>query len=46
VVLSTDDPAMFHTSLLSEYENAVRMGLQEEELVRMVKMGFEHAFSI
>ena len=44
VVLSTDDPAMFHTSLLGEYENAVRMGLREEELVRMVKMGFEHAF--
>lgn len=46
VVLSTDDPAMFHTSLLAEYENAVRMGLREEELVRMVKMGFEHAFSV
>jgi hypothetical protein len=35
---------MFHTSLLAEYENAVRMGLREEELVHMVKMGFEHAF--
>jgi len=44
VVLSTDDPAMFHTSLLAEYENAMRMGLREEELVRMVKKGFEHAF--
>jgi aminodeoxyfutalosine deaminase len=44
VVLSTDDPAMFHTNLLAEYENAMLMGLREEELVRMVKMGFEHAF--
>src|SRR5207248_3778930 len=45
VVLSTDDPAMFHTTLLEEYANAARMGLQEEELARIVEMGFEHAFS-
>ena len=44
VVLSTDDPAMFHTNLRSEYENAVRMGLQEAELKRMAKLSFEHAF--
>ena len=44
VVLSTDDPAMFHTNLRSEYENAVRMGLQEAELKRMAKMSFEYAF--
>jgi aminodeoxyfutalosine deaminase len=44
VVLSTDDPAMFHTTLSAEYENAYRMGLQEAELVQIVKMGFEHAF--
>src|SRR5712692_1721620 len=44
VVLSTDDPAMFDTTLRSEYENAARMGLDEEELVRLVEMGFEHAF--
>jgi len=44
VVLSTDDPAMFHTDLRSEYENARRMGLQEEELRRIAKMGFEYAF--
>jgi aminodeoxyfutalosine deaminase len=44
VVLSTDDPAMFHTTLLKEYANASRMGLQEAELIRIVQMGFEHAF--
>jgi aminodeoxyfutalosine deaminase len=44
VVLSTDDPAMFHTDLRSEYENAHRMGLQDEELKRIAKMSFEYAF--
>jgi adenosine deaminase len=44
IVLSTDDPAMFHTTLLEEYANASRMGLQEDELIRIVQMGFEHAF--
>lgn len=44
IVLSTDDPAMFHTTLDEEYANAARMGLQEEELARIVEMGFEHAF--
>jgi adenosine deaminase len=45
VVLSTDDPAMFHTTLQTEYENAARMGLHEDELARIVEMGFQHAFS-
>ncbi len=45
VVLSTDDPAMFQTTLQEEYANAARMGLQEHELARIVEMGFEHAFS-
>ena len=44
VVLSTDDPAMFHTTLQSEYANAARIGLQEEELVRIIEMGFEYSF--
>jgi aminodeoxyfutalosine deaminase len=44
VVLSTDDPAMFHTTLLAEYDNARRMGLSEDELVRLAGMSFEHAF--
>jgi adenosine deaminase len=45
IVLSTDDPAMFHTTLPAEYENAARMGLQEDELASIVEMGFQHAFS-
>jgi aminodeoxyfutalosine deaminase len=44
IVLSTDDPAMFHTTLREEYTNAARMGLREEELARIVDMSFEHAF--
>ena len=44
IVLSTDDPAMFHTTLQAEYENAARMGLSEDELASMVGMGFKYAF--
>jgi aminodeoxyfutalosine deaminase len=44
IVLSTDDPAMFHTTLHEEYANAAHMGLQEDELTRIVEMGFQHAF--
>lgn len=45
IVLSTDDPAMFHTTLLDEYENASRIGLNENELFRLAQMSFEHAFA-
>jgi aminodeoxyfutalosine deaminase len=44
IVLSTDDPTMFHTSLTSEYENAWKMGLSKTELERLVEMSFTHAF--
>jgi len=44
IVLSTDDPAMFHTTLEQEYANAARTGLQEKELAHIVEMGFEHSF--
>jgi adenosine deaminase len=44
VVLSTDDPAMFHTTLAGEYANAARMGLTEEEFIRIADMGFEYSF--
>jgi aminodeoxyfutalosine deaminase len=43
IVLSTDDPTMFHTTLDGEYENAARMGLSEQELQRLVAMSFEYA---
>src|SRR5437016_2177641 len=44
IVLSTDDPAMFQTTLHEEYVNAARMGLREHELTQIVVMGFECAF--
>jgi aminodeoxyfutalosine deaminase len=44
IVLSTDDPAMFRTTLNEEYANAARMGLREDELSRIVEMGFQYAF--
>lgn len=44
IVLSTDDPAMFHTTLQAEHENAAQMGLREADLARLVDMSFEHAF--
>jgi aminodeoxyfutalosine deaminase len=44
IVLSTDDPAMFHTTLVAEYENAAQMGMSEPELAQMADMSFEHAF--
>jgi aminodeoxyfutalosine deaminase len=45
VVLSTDDPAMFHTDLTQEYVHAHRMGLNEKELAQLVAAGFERRFS-
>jgi aminodeoxyfutalosine deaminase len=44
VVLSTDDPSMFHTSLREEYGHAQEMGLSETELATLVTNGFTFSF--
>jgi adenosine deaminase len=44
VVLSTDDPAMFHTTLIKEYEHAHQLGMTENELLRLAQMSFDFAF--
>jgi len=44
VALSTDDPAMFHTTLLEEYQHVYTMGLSEGELMRVITQGFHSAF--
>ena len=44
IVLSTDDPAMFHTTLLNEYEHAYQLGLTKNELFRLAQMSFDFAF--
>ena len=43
IVLSTDDPAMFHTTLLQEYEHAHQLGMTENELSRLAQMSFDFA---
>jgi adenosine deaminase len=44
IVLSTDDPAMFHTSLSNEYKYAAAMGLSAEEQQRLVANSFRFSF--
>jgi aminodeoxyfutalosine deaminase len=44
VVLSTDDPPMFHVTLSEEYENARKMGLNEPELRQLVANSIEFSF--
>jgi adenosine deaminase len=45
VVLSTDDPCMFHTTLENEHNVAYEMGLTETELRQLVANGHDFAFS-
>ena len=44
VVLSTDDPGLFDTTLRGEYALAAQVGLQETELEEICSMGFRYAF--
>jgi adenosine deaminase len=44
IVLSTDDPAMFHTTLQDEYENVRRMRLNDAEINALRQASFDHAF--
>jgi aminodeoxyfutalosine deaminase len=44
VTLSSDDPAMFGTTVSKEYAHAHEMGFTRMELVRLAEASFYHAF--
>jgi adenosine deaminase len=45
ITLSSDDPAMFDTDIVAEYEKArIEFGLSDLDLVRIARTGFEVAF--
>jgi aminodeoxyfutalosine deaminase len=44
VTLSTDDPAMFHTDLLTEYSKAASLGLSNGQLLALAEQSFNAAF--
>ena len=46
IVLSTDDPAMFHTTLQDEYQFVHCMGLTETELGQLVSNSQHFAFAL
>jgi aminodeoxyfutalosine deaminase len=44
ITLSSDDPGIFHTNLLSEYSIAASLGLTDAQLVEIAGEGFQAAF--
>lgn len=44
VTLSTDDPGLFHTDLLTEYSLAASLGLSKEQLARLAEQSFSASF--
>lgn len=44
VTLSTDDPGMFHTDLLTEYSRAASLGLSNPQLLQLAERSFSAAF--
>jgi aminodeoxyfutalosine deaminase len=44
VTLSTDDPAMFHTDLLTEYSLAQSLGLSQAQMLQLAEQSFSAAF--
>jgi len=44
ITLSSDDPAMFETTLSDEYRHASGMGLSSHNLVRLAEASFHHSF--
>ncbi|HVB56117.1 MAG TPA: adenosine deaminase [Candidatus Acidoferrales bacterium] len=44
VTLSTDDPGMFHTDLLTEYSQAAALGLSNKQMFELAEESFHAAF--
>jgi adenosine deaminase len=44
ITLSTDDPALFHSTLAEEYSAALHMGLTMQELLAINRAAFEYSF--